>query len=110
MLLLTCPVCGLEADETEFHAGGEAHIKRPASADPASVSDKAQRDYLFVRKNPRGIAHELWLCQRGCGKWFHAARDTYTQEFRAFYKISDPVPRISASRSKGGKRGSGRRS
>ena len=26
MLLITCPVCGAEGDETDFHAGGEAHI------------------------------------------------------------------------------------
>ena len=94
MLLITCPVCGLEADETEFHAGGEAHIKRPASTDPANVSDEAQRDYLFIRENPRGIAFEMWLCQRGCGKWFHAARDTYTQEFKAFYLFDAPKPVI----------------
>jgi sarcosine oxidase, subunit delta len=28
MLLLTCPHCGVAAEETEFANGGEAHLKR----------------------------------------------------------------------------------
>ena len=77
MLLITCPVCGAEGDETDFHAGGEAHI---APGDKRSVEyrDAAQRDYLFMRKNPKGLHFERWRCDRGCGKWFHAARDTVT--------------------------------
>ena len=57
MLLIRCHVCGAEGDETDFHYGGEAHIRRPASHDPGNVSDEAQRDYLFLRRNPKG----LWL-------------------------------------------------
>jgi sarcosine oxidase subunit delta len=97
MLMLTCPVCGLQADETEFQPGGEAHQTRPASTAPDDVSDEAQRDYLYQRDNRRGIAHELWLCARGCGKWFHASRDTFTLEFKAFYRLSDPKPEIVAT-------------
>ncbi len=41
MLLVKCPVCGSEGDETDFHAGGQAHISRPATHDPANVSDEA---------------------------------------------------------------------
>lgn len=100
MLLITCPVCGQQADETEFQPGGEAHLTRPASTAPEAVSDAAQRDYLYVRDNPRGIAHELWLCARGCGKWFHAARDTRTLEFKAFYKLSDPKPTLATPKGK----------
>ncbi|VAW18187.1 Sarcosine oxidase delta subunit [hydrothermal vent metagenome] len=93
MLKITCPVCGLAADETEFTAGGEAHIVRPASTNPDRISDKAFRDYLYIRKNPRGLEHELWLCARGCGKWFHAQRDTYTQDFKRFYRLDEPKPK-----------------
>lgn len=93
MLLIKCPVCGIEGDETEFHYGGEGHIRRPASSEPENVSDEEQRDYLFIRKNPRGLHFERWLCERGCGKWFHAARDTLTLEFKAFYGITDPAPK-----------------
>ncbi len=98
MLKITCPVCGLGADETEFTAGGEAHIVRPASTDPENISDEAFRDYLYVRDNPRGLAHELWLCARGCGKWFHAVRDTYSHEFKMFYKLSDPKPQLNLTK------------
>ena len=96
MLSITCPVCGVEGDETDFHYGGEAHIVRPATMDPEKVSDDAQRDYLYIRKNPRGLHHERWLCERGCGKWFHAARDTVTLEFKAYYGILDPAPDLAA--------------
>ncbi len=91
MLLLTCPVCGVEGEESEFHCGGEAHIRRPATHDPENITDTEQRDYLFMRHNPRGLHFERWRCDRGCGKWFHAARDTATMEFKAYYAI-DALP------------------
>lgn len=105
MLLIKCPICGVEANDADFLYGGEAHIKRPASTDPEAVSDEAQYRYLYERKNPRGVHQELWQCARGCGKWFHATRDTVTQEFLAYYKISDPIPAIETrpTVTKGGK-------
>ena len=96
MLVIHCPVCGIEGEETEFEYGGEAHIKRPATEDPENVSDEAQRDYLYIRKNPRGLHFERWYCARGCGKWFHAARNTLTMEFMAYYDITEPAPQIDA--------------
>ena len=92
MLLITCPVCGVEGEEADFHCGGEAHIARPASHDPANISDIEQRDYLFWRHNPKGLHFERWRCDRGCGKWFHAARDTMTMEFKAYYGITELPP------------------
>jgi sarcosine oxidase, subunit delta len=92
MLLIKCPVCGVEGDEIDFHYGGEAHVKRPASDHPDRVSDGEQRDYLFMRKNPRGLHFERWRCDRGCGKWFNAARDTVTMEFSATYGIREEPP------------------
>jgi sarcosine oxidase, subunit delta len=89
MLLVHCPVCGAEGDETDFHYGGEAHLRRPATHDPAHVSDAEQRDYLFMRRNPKGLHFERWRCDRGCGKWFHAVRDTVTMEFKATYGITE---------------------
>jgi sarcosine oxidase subunit delta len=97
MLTITCPVCGAEGDETDFHYGGEAHIVRPATLDPEGVSDQAQRDYLYIRKNPRGLHQERWMCARGCGKWFHALRDTVTLEFKAYYGIQDKAPPAEAA-------------
>jgi heterotetrameric sarcosine oxidase delta subunit len=92
MLSITCPVCGVSGDDADFAYGGQAHVKRPASSTPNDVSLEAQRDYLFMRDNPRGPHRELWMCARGCGKWFHMVRDTLTQEILATYKISDPAP------------------
>jgi sarcosine oxidase subunit delta len=92
MLKIKCPVCGVEGDETDFHYGHEAHIARPASHDPQHISDERQRDYLFMRRNPKGLHFERWRCDRGCGKWFHAARDTMTMEFKAFYGITEMPP------------------
>jgi sarcosine oxidase subunit delta len=89
MLIVKCPICGAEGDETDFHAGGEAHIRRPASHDPTGITDEEQRDYLFMRRNPKGLHFERWRCDRGCGKWFHAARDTATMEFKAFYRVTE---------------------
>lgn len=92
MLTITCPVCGVEGEEGDFHYGGQAHIRRPATHDPAHVSDTEQRDYLFNRHNPKGLHFERWRCDRGCGKWFHAARDTVSLEFRATYGITELPP------------------
>ncbi|QPC41976.1 sarcosine oxidase subunit delta [Kaustia mangrovi] len=92
MLLIRCPVCGAEGDETDFHYGGEGHLRRPATHDPEAVTDEAQRDYLYARRNPKGLHFERWRCDRGCGKWFHAARDTVTLQFRACYGITELPP------------------
>jgi sarcosine oxidase subunit delta len=89
--MITCPVCGVRGDETDFQYGHQAHIARPATADPDDVTDAQQRDYLFMRFNPRGLHFERWRCDRGCGKWFHAARDTMTMQFKGFYGI-DKLP------------------
>jgi len=66
MLILTCPNCGTTAEETEFHAGGEAHLKRFG---PGS-SDTEFEQYLFMRDNPKGVHFERWRHVYGCGKWF----------------------------------------
>lgn len=89
MLMISCPVCGVSGDEEEFHYGGEGHIRRPASHDSQHVSDEEQRDYLYVRENPCGLLRERWYHRRGCGKWFHAVRDTLTQEILLVYPIID---------------------
>lgn len=81
MLILTCPYCGVTGEETEFHGGGEAHLKRFG---PGS-SDDDFHDYLFARENPKGVHFERWRHVNGCGKWFHAARDTNTLEVFGTY-------------------------
>ncbi len=89
MLLIECPWCGQRA-ETEFTCGGEGAIARPL--DPAQLSDREWGDYLFMRKNPKGMHHEQWRHAAGCGRWFNALRDTATYRFHATWKPSDAPP------------------
>jgi len=88
MLILTCPCCGVAADETELAPGGQAHITR---AGP-ETDDAAFEDYLFLRANPRGVHFERWRHAMGCGKWFHAARCTVTLEVFATYSAQTNAP------------------
>ena len=81
MLILTCPHCGVQADETELSPGGEAHLKRHG---PES-SDDELLGYLFHRQNPKGPHFERWRHSYGCGKWFLAARDTATLQVFGTY-------------------------
>jgi sarcosine oxidase subunit delta len=73
MFLIQCPFCG-SRDESEFAYGGEAGIVRPP--DPHSMSDEEWADYLFMRRNPRGVMSELWCHSAGCRQWFTVRRDT----------------------------------
>ena len=77
MLLIPCPHCG-PREETEFSYGGEAGISRPIN--PESLSDDAWGDYLFMRRNPRGLLHEMWCHSAGCRRWFTIIRDTYSSQ------------------------------
>lgn len=88
MLTLQCPYCGVMADETELSAGGEAHLKRFG---PGS-NDEEFESYMFMRENPRGVHFERWRHANGCGKWFHAARDTVTLEVFGTYTAQTSVP------------------
>lgn len=81
MLILTCPYCGVLCDETELQPGGEAHLKRFG---PGSTDEEFEI-YLFHRENPKGVHFERWRHVYGCGKWFHAARDTITLEVFGTY-------------------------
>ncbi|MDN0076385.1 sarcosine oxidase subunit delta [Crenobacter sp. SG2303] len=84
MLQITCPWCGLRA-ESEFSYGGEADIARPS--DSEALSDEAWGDYLFMRKNTKGVHKEQWLHASGCRRWFNAERDTVTYQFIRTYPV-----------------------
>ena len=88
MLILECPYCGVRAEETELHGGGEAHLKRFG---PGSTDDEFH-DYLFMKENPRGVHLERWRHVNGCGKWFHAARCTQTLEVFGTYSAQTTEP------------------
>jgi sarcosine oxidase subunit delta len=85
MLEIHCPYCKEMREEEEFNYAGEAHIKRPV--DPASVSDEVWGDYLFFRKNPRGIHHELWHHAAGCRRFFNVTRHTVSYQILESYPV-----------------------
>ncbi|MGP9784418.1 sarcosine oxidase subunit delta [Arthrobacter sp. MYb211] len=91
MMLIDCPNCG-PRNETEFKFGGQAHVAYPD--DPQALSDKEWAQYLFYRKNPRGINAERWVHAAGCRKWFNALRDTVTYEFKAIYGAGEARPEL----------------
>jgi sarcosine oxidase subunit delta len=80
MLLIPCPWCG-PREENEFTYGGEADIVRPV--EPDSLADSEWANYLFMRKNPRGLHHEQWVHTFGCRQWFNVQRDTVTYRVTA---------------------------
>lgn len=99
MLTLQCPCCGVQADETELHPGGQAHITRHG----AGATDDDLESYLFKRRNPRGVHFERWRHAMGCGKWFHAARCTETLELFGTYSartLEPPADIVAAIRSR----------
>ena len=81
MLLIFCPYCKINVDETELVPGGEAHIKRKTTGS----NDDEFYSYLFEKKNPKGIHFEKWRHAFGCGKWFHVARCTVTMDIYGTY-------------------------
>ena len=84
MLLIHCPSCKETREEEEFSYAGEAHIQRPS--EPQAVSDEEWGNYLFFRKNPRGIHHEMWQHAVGCRRYFNVTRDTVS------YRVLESYP------------------
>jgi sarcosine oxidase subunit delta len=93
MLLIHCPHCREDSEEEEFSYSGEAHIVRPP--EPEALSDNEWGDYLFFRKNPRGIHHEMWYHQAGCRRYFYATRDTVSYEILETYAVGEK-PQVTA--------------
>lgn len=87
MLYIYCPYCKEWRDEQEFHYAGEAFIER--SANPEEISDEAWGDYVFFRKNPKGITWEQWVHGAGCRKYFIVKRDNVSNEIFATYTMAE---------------------
>ena len=90
MFIIKCPYCG-ERDHSEFTHGGEAHITRPKN--PTELSDKQWGEYLFMRKNIKGLQYERWNHAHGCRQWFNVARDTSNDKIHFVYKIGENPPK-----------------
>ena len=89
MFLINCPFCG-ERDQSEFSSGGEAHIVRPKQ--PTELSDDEWAEYLFMRKNIKGVQFERWNHVHGCRKWFNVVRDTSNDKILSVYKMGEKPP------------------
>ncbi len=85
MLQIYCPYCRENREEEEFSYSGEAHIQRPL--EPESLSAEQWGDYLFFRKNPRGLHHEMWYHAAGCRRYFNVSRHTVSYEILETYPI-----------------------
>ncbi|MPY24646.1 sarcosine oxidase subunit delta [Shewanella psychropiezotolerans] len=95
MFYIYCPYCQEHREEEEFHAAGQAHISRPL--DPDNCSDVEWGDYLYFRKNPRGLHHEMWSHTAGCRKYFNVTRDTQSYQIKEVYKMGE-LPQIVAEK------------
>ena len=86
MFIIKCPYCG-DRDHSEFSYGGEAHIIRPKQ--PTELSDNQWAEYLFMRKNTKGLQYERWNHAHGCRRWFNMARDTSNDKIHSVYKMGE---------------------
>ncbi len=91
MFLIDCPWCG-QRDQSEFSAHGEAYIVRPLQ--PGQLSDEEWGDYVFFRKNNKGIHYERWVHNHGCRRWFNVVRDTVTDRIHATCKPGEQCPEV----------------
>ena len=89
MLIIECPHCGKRA-ETEFSFGGEGGIARPLETE--TLTDEQWGDYVFMRKNPKGLHHEQRNHAAGCRRWFNALRDTVSYRIVAVWQVGEAPP------------------
>ncbi len=94
MIEIPCPYCG-KRDEIEFAYAGEAHIVRPTNT--AELTDEQWADYLFNRKNIKGIHLEQWQHSTGCRQFFNVARNTVNNDIIASYHIGEDPQKILAT-------------
>lgn len=78
MIVIRCPYCKELRHEDELEYGGEAEVTRPDPPDQAS--DTEWTNYLYMRRNTKGLHLEQWCCRAGCGQWFKVARHTVSHE------------------------------
>ena len=98
MLVIPCPYCG-KRDEHEFSYAREGHIARPPH--PEQISDEEWAQYLFMRKNPKGVHYERWMHAKGCRRYFNVARDTVTHKIYAVYEMGQPAPQVTKAEESG---------
>lgn len=92
MLLIPCPNCG-PRPEAEFTYGGQAHVQRTVED---THSDEQMAEFLYLRRNPKGVHVERWRHAHGCTKFFNTVRHTVTDKILATYRVGEPTPDLDA--------------
>ncbi len=103
MIIIRCPYCQEQRTEEELVCGGEAGITRPL--EPENASDQQWTEYLFMRRNPKGLVAEQWCCADGCGQWFKVRRDSVTHETLEVLRFDEPYPEGASGDHLGGRAG-----
>ncbi len=71
-MILLCPHCG-DRDHAEFT------YRREATPPPTPEDgESAWFDYVYLRRNEKGLHRELWQHTAGCRAYFVVVRDTAT--------------------------------
>ena len=83
MKIMECPLNG-PRNISEFVCGGEVR----EMPNPASGSDAAWVDYLFMQNNKAGVIYEWW-CHVPTTYWFIARRDTRSEEILETMAVND---------------------
>ena len=83
MKIIDCPLNG-PRNASEFVWGGAVVVE----PDPATCSDAAWADYVFLHDNKPGIVREWWL-HAPTAYWFIAERNTVTDEILRTYPAAD---------------------
>ena len=73
-----------------FSVGHDVRRIRPLETE--KLSDEACANYLFMRKNPKGLHREQWQHASGCRRYFNVERDTATYKISGSYKIDEQPP------------------
>ncbi|MFP8967030.1 sarcosine oxidase subunit delta [Pokkaliibacter sp. CJK22405] len=94
MLTIYCPYCKEVRDQEEFTPKGQAHISRPL--DPMNCTDEEWGNYVYFRKNIKGVQQEMWVHTHGCRKYFNVTRDTVTYQIHETYPMGEQ-PKVAAS-------------
>jgi sarcosine oxidase subunit delta len=92
MKILTCPLNG-PRNISEFVWGGEVK----AVPDPATASDAAWTEYLFLEANEAGDIYEWWL-HAPTNFWFIARRNTVTDTVLETMSVDDFFARAGGAR------------
>lgn len=83
MKIMICPLNG-PRNISEFVWGGEV---KPMP-DPATASDAAWTEYLFLERNAAAEIHEWWL-HAPTNFWFIARRNTATDQILETMTVDD---------------------